>query len=39
LSIKDSALLTLLRARRYVAVQPGDYADVRTEAQRVGLLR
>jgi len=39
LSIKDPALLTLLRARRYVAVQPGDYADVRTEAQRVGLLR
>jgi len=39
LSIRDPALLSLLRAKSYVAVQPADYAEVRTEALRLGLLR
>ena len=39
LSIRDPVLLSLLRAKSYVAVQPADYAEVRTEALRLGLLR
>ena len=37
--LHDPALLDLLRAEDYVAVQPGDYDEVRREATRLGLLR
>jgi phosphonate transport system substrate-binding protein len=39
LELRDPALLDLLRARSYVAVSPGDYDEVRREADRLGLLR
>jgi phosphonate transport system substrate-binding protein len=38
LDLSDPALLDLLRAEDYVAVQPGDYDEVRREATRLGLL-
>lgn len=38
LDIDDPALLDLLRARSYVSVEPADYAEVRTEAERLGLI-
>jgi phosphonate transport system substrate-binding protein len=37
-AINDPKLLDLMRARRYVPVTAGDYADVRREARRLGLL-
>jgi phosphate/phosphite/phosphonate ABC transporter binding protein len=39
LDIDDPALLDLLRAERYVPVQPADYDEVRRSAARLGLLR
>ena len=39
LTLRDPALLDLLRARSYVAISPGDYDEVRREAARLGLLR
>jgi phosphonate transport system substrate-binding protein len=38
LEIKDPQLLDLLRAERYEAVSAGDYNEVRTQAERLGLL-
>lgn len=38
LAINDQALLDLMRARRYTPVTAGDYAEIRREAQRLGLL-
>ncbi|MFA5845212.1 MAG: phosphate/phosphite/phosphonate ABC transporter substrate-binding protein [Coriobacteriia bacterium] len=37
LGIDDPTLLDLLRARRYVAVDEGDYAELRADAERLGL--
>ena len=39
LTLDDPKLLDLLRAQRYVTVQPSDYDEVRREAARLGLLR
>ncbi len=39
LGLTDPELLDLLRAKSYVAVTPGDYDEVRREADRLGLLR
>lgn len=39
LTLQDPALLDLLRAERYVEVQPSDYDEVRRDATRLGLLR
>lgn len=39
LAIDDPALLDLLRAQRYAPVGPGDYDEIRREAERLGLLR
>lgn len=39
LDLDDPQLLDLLRAEDYVAVQPGDYDEVRREAGRLGLVR
>ncbi|MBA4371021.1 MAG: putative selenate ABC transporter substrate-binding protein [Coriobacteriaceae bacterium] len=38
LDIDDPALLDLLRARRYVSVDADDYAELRADAERLGLL-
>jgi phosphonate transport system substrate-binding protein len=38
-AIDDPALLDLMRAKRYVAVQPSDYDEVRQQATTLGLLR
>lgn len=39
LTLDDPKLLDLLRAERYVTVQPSDYDEVRRGAARLGLLR
>lgn len=38
LAIDDPALLDLLRARRYVAVSADDYAEIRSDAEKLGLV-
>lgn len=38
LGIEDPALLDLLRARDYVAVTADDYAEIRTDAEELGLV-
>lgn len=38
LSIDDPALLDLLRAKRYVSVTAQDYDEVRSDAERLGLV-
>lgn len=38
LGIEDPVLLDLLRARRYVAVNADDYAELRADAQALGLV-
>lgn len=38
LDIDDPALLDLLRARRYVPVTADDYAEIRSEAEKLGLV-
>jgi phosphonate transport system substrate-binding protein len=37
-AINDPKLLELMRARSYTPVTPGDYDEIRREAQRLGLL-
>ena len=38
-AIDDPALLDLMRAKRYVPVQPSDYDEIRQQATTLGLLR
>lgn len=38
LAIDDPAMLDLLRARKYVAVTADDYAELRADAENLGLL-
>ncbi|MHB0976488.1 MAG: phosphate/phosphite/phosphonate ABC transporter substrate-binding protein [Candidatus Aquicultorales bacterium] len=37
--IDDAALLDLMRAKRYVAVSPEDYEEIRAKAKEVGLVK
>lgn len=39
LAIEDPVLLDLLRAQRYAAVTPADYAELRADAVRLGLIK
>lgn len=38
-AIDDPALLDLMRAKKYVPVQPSDYDEIRQKATELGLLR